>query len=131
VRYFRAIFFSLVATLSVAVLLFTEVALTEEKGPYTYKSKNRRDPFVPLIIDEIRTYTSLETIETVDDLMLEGILWDPDGGSIAILNGAILKRGDKVKNVKILEIAPTKVRLMIYNDEFELNLQEEEKEEKR
>jgi len=131
VRYVKTIFFLLVAALSVAISFFTEFALTEEKGPYTYESKNRRDPFVPLIIDDIRTYTSLETIETVDDLMLEGILWDPDGGSIAILNGAILKRGDKVNNIKILEIAPTKVRLMIYNDEFELNLQEEEKEEKR
>lgn len=118
----------LVVILSVSIFLSPKTFLAEEAKSFIYDSKGKRDPFVPLIIREFRSYANLENIETVEDLMLEGVLWDPEGGSIAVLNGVILKEGDLVNNVHILKIAPTKVFLKIDNHEYEVNLQKEEKE---
>lgn len=105
-------------------IFYEATLLSEEIKPFVYDSKGRRDPFVSLFRGEVRSYTSLDSVNTLDDLMLEGILWDSKGGSIAILNGVILSEGDKVNNIHILEITPRKVFLRLNNIEHELILEE-------
>jgi hypothetical protein len=101
-------------------------ASTDEEKEFTYDSKGKRDPFVSVIATRVENYASLENIENAEDLILEGIIWDPKGESVAILNGVILKEGDVVSTISILKIAPDKITLTINNREHEITLEEKE-----
>jgi hypothetical protein len=63
----------------------------------------KRDPFVPLISEEKKVIAGLVGIETLDDLNVEGIVPDA-AGSIAIVNGEIVRAGEVYDNLKILKI---------------------------
>jgi len=121
----KLLLLSIAAFLMIGVF-FTELSFCDESEVFEYKSKNKRDPFVPLISSYVKTYASLEDVETVDDLLLEGILWDPVNGSIAILNGVLLKEGDMVSNIRVKNIGHTNVILEIDDLEYELTLQKKE-----
>ena len=62
----------------------------------------------------------------MDDIILEGIVWDEGGASLAILNGIILKENESAGNVKITKIEPKRVTLTINENEFLIDLIEEE-----
>ncbi|PIU41573.1 MAG: hypothetical protein COS99_04480 [Candidatus Omnitrophica bacterium CG07_land_8_20_14_0_80_42_15] len=118
--------FLLAVALIAMTFIFSGIAASQETKKFTYDSKGKKDPFVPHLISDVKTYASLENVETADDLILEGIIWDAKGNSAVMLNGAILKEGDEVSNIKILKITAKKVILTIYSSEYELNLQKEE-----
>ena len=94
---------------------------------FVYNANGRRDPFMPLITENIKFGSGLVGVQTADDLNLEGIVWDPEGGSVAILNGMILKEYEQINNVKITKIEPTKITLTINNAEYTIKLIKEEK----
>jgi type II secretory pathway component PulC len=74
-----------------------------EEG-FKYDPKSKRDPFVPLI-SETGGYTSdAYEASAIEDIRLEGIVWDNVKGSIAIINGEIAKEGDFLGSVKVLKI---------------------------
>lgn len=104
---------------SLAGLLFAE----EE---FVYDSKGRRDPFAPLITQSARVSTGLENVQTVEDIILEGIVWDAHGDSIAILNGVIVSEGQQVGNVKILDINEREITFLIYDVEYRIATKGEE-----
>jgi len=105
-------------------VFFLGGALSEEATAFVYDSKGKRDPFVPLVKGAAKGYTGLDNVESADELVLEGILWDKSGGSIAVLNGVLLKEGNKVNNIQLLEIAPKKVFLLIDGEKYNLTLEE-------
>ena len=111
-------------TLALCIVFSLGNALSEEATAFVYDSKGKRDPFIPLVKGTARSHTGLDNIESVDELVLEGILWDKSGGSIAILNGVVLKEGDKVKNIQLLEIAPKGVFLLVDGEKYNLTLEE-------
>jgi len=115
------------AALLTANFIFCGIAAGGEEKAFVYDSKGKRDPFVSLIKSRVMGYASLENIESVDELVLEGILWDGEANSIAIVNGVILKKGDTINNVEVIKIMPKKVFLQIDDTEHELNLGEREK----
>jgi len=94
----------------------------EGTAAFKYEAKSRRDPFVPLITKRAKLSAGLENVQSLEDLDLEGIVWDPSGGSIAILNGIIVKEGDEIGNLKIKSIMSKKIALTINKLECEIEL---------
>ena len=72
--------------------------------PFRYDPQNRRDPFVPLVRDgRLATATAGQKIETSKPV-LYGILWDPGGRSVALINNEEARVGDKVNEYLVKEI---------------------------
>lgn len=73
---------------------------------FHYDVKNRRDPFVPLVRDgRIVTGTSRDgRLFDGSKPVLYGILWDPGGQSIALINDGEAKAGQIVDGYLVREI---------------------------
>ncbi len=84
--------------------IFSIVASSE-----SYEASAKRDPFVPLVTGEREAVRGLYGAETIDDLNVEGIVFDAKEGSVAIVNGEIVREGEVWDNVKIVTIQPNGV----------------------
>lgn len=78
-----------------------------------YDAKGRRDPFVPLLttagtLREPPAAVS-PTASAGGPLRLEGIVHDPNGPSVAIINGTIWRVGDVRDEVEVVAIEPSSV----------------------
>ena len=63
--------------------------------PSVYDAHNRRDPFVPLVREgRVLGGSSETTMGDCSQPTLGGILWDPSGHSIALINDSEFKVGD-------------------------------------
>lgn len=113
------IFFTL---LMIVLIIFVAPLQAQKEEGFTYDSKDKRDPFIPLIIKEARMVTGLEDIQVIDDVALEGIVWDPSGGSLAILNGVIMRKGEKAGSVEMIDIKEKEVTLSINGIEHKVEL---------
>ena len=92
---------------SVGLLLVGAPLALAAQGPppkATYDPGGRRDPFAPLVVDghyvtpqETRGFPGTKP-------ELYGILWDPTGTSIALINDTEAKVGDKVGDYQVAEI---------------------------
>jgi len=102
----------------------TEGDFSEEE--FVYNDNEKRDPFVPLITDSVRFGAGLVGIGSIDDITLEGIVWDPVGESLVILNGMILKEYEQVNNIKIVSIESKKITISIDKNVFTINLIKDE-----
>ena len=104
---------------------FAGVISAEEPAGFVYDARGGRDPFIPLITKKTRFATGLENIQSIDDIALEGIVWDPGGDSIAILNGIILREGEVVGDVKIKSIDRKSVSLFVNKVAHKINFVKE------
>jgi len=116
--------------------------LAEESRPaqqassegFRYDPHGRRDPFVSLVRDGRLVATIPGTRLESSRPKLSGILWDPGGQSIAIINEEEVRVGDTVIGYKVLEIREDAVVLtnggvpMILEIEFEAPPEEASKE---
>ena len=82
---------------------------------------NRRDPFVPLKEDESSTSASSVGVK------LEGIIYDPEQRSMAILNGKTYQAGDAVGAVTVVKILKDHVVVSVGEEEKNLWIREDEK----
>ena len=85
-----------------------------EPPPFQYEPGSHRDPFLPLVRDgrlvgdeATAQDTPVESFKPV----LYGVLWDPGGQSIAMINDTEVKVGDMVGDYRLLEIRPDSVVL--------------------
>ena len=80
-----------------------------------YQAKTRRDPFISLVVTSMKQNSgALATVENIDQIRLEGIVTDPNPAkSAAVANGSLLKVGDEVGFVKVLEIRSNGVRFSV------------------
>ena len=101
----------------------TGVASAEET--YEYDSKNKRDPFVPLISGSGAYMSDAYGITGIKDVRLEGIVWDDAKGSVAIINGEIVEEGQKIGEVKVLEIKDDSVIFDVGGEEVRVELRSE------
>ena len=74
------------------------------EGPFRYDSKSRRDPFVALVRDGRLIAAGPGTRLEASTPVLYGILWDPGGNSIAMINDGEVKVGDWVGQYQVREI---------------------------
>ena len=86
-----------ILVLSISGLVFAEEG-------FKYNAKGRRDPFIPLISESGGYASDAYEASAVEDIRLEGIVWDDAKGSIAIINGEIAREGDSIGSIKILKI---------------------------
>ena len=62
------------------------------------------------------------SILTIDDVVFQGIIVAPDGARSAIINGEIMKQGDKIERVEIVEVGPTYVKLKVNEEDHSIDL---------
>lgn len=86
-----------------------------------YESGNRRDPFIPLVgPNGIAAQKIAQT-----NLHIEGIVIDPEGGSLALIDGEFYKQGDSIGKATIISIFPDRVILEQDDEEKTLWIREE------
>jgi hypothetical protein len=85
-----------------------------------YDDGNRRDPFTPLSGLQGNVRRSPDA-----DLHIGGIIYDPMGGSIAVLNGESYREGDQIGNVTLISIFKDRVILQQEDAEKTLWIREE------
>ncbi|MDP3769283.1 MAG: hypothetical protein Q8S13_14820 [Dehalococcoidia bacterium] len=77
--------------------------------PYRYDPGTARDPFIALV-REGRLIGGMQPGQTdMGKPVLFGILWDPGGRSIALINDVEAKVGDTVGAYRVVEIRPDAV----------------------
>ena len=76
------------------------------QGAFRYDARGLRDPFRPLIQDGRVVGVSGRSLSTAerDQPVLYGILWDPGGSSMALINDLEVKVGDTVNGYRVTEI---------------------------
>lgn len=112
-----------------AALLTAVVFLFAQKSPcqiFKYDARGKRDPFIPLIGALKRVKVSgLENVVSVDDIKLQGIAVGPGGKKTIVINGRMMKEGDRAGVVEILKIDKRSVTLVVGGAEYSVNLSKE------
>lgn len=93
---------------------------------FTYDSKGKRDPFIPLVGKGRGPLYTKVAVDSEEGIYLEGIVWDPGGVSVAIINGEIVTEGGLVGDFKVKKIRREGVILVKDGEEHVVNLIKEE-----
>jgi len=105
-----------------ALVIFIFLAISsgfgEEPG-FVYDPKGKRDPFIPA---ELAQKEKLQIKGRIEDIRLEGILWDRRGDSFAIINDEILKAGDTIMGFKILKIEKDRIIFSSGEDSYSIRM---------
>lgn len=96
-----------------------------EDQHFVYDDHGKRDPFWKLVSPS-GSILNFETDLLITDLNLEGIIFDPSGNSLAIINGAVVKPKDKLGLYIVSKIEEKKVILLKGQESFVLELKKEE-----
>ncbi len=117
-------------TFIVSVALLTAVIfLFIQKSPcqvFKYDTRGKRDPFVPLVgAFERAKISGLENVVSIDDVRLEGIAVGPGGKKTVVMNGKMMKEGDRTGVVEILKIDKEAVTLMVGGARYSIDLPKE------
>jgi hypothetical protein len=99
------------------------LAFAEET--FVYDSKGKRDPLMPLVTSQ-GYIVNVEEELFASDMNLEGIIFDINGNSLAIINGKVVRRGDNIGSYNIQEIEQAKVVLIKGAETYTLELKKEE-----
>ena len=95
-----------------ALALWCAILLAEQ-GKFVYDSHEKVDPFFPIVSEEgdfLVSFVVSEAPEKVN-LILEGIVWDAGGDSLAIINGVMVRKGEWLNNYKVIQIENDRVTL--------------------
>ncbi len=106
--------------------IFASIITAGAQNQFAYDSKGKRDPFIALVTSDGRLLKLDTTEEVKGDLNLEGIIFDKNGVSFAIVNGAVVKIGDIVGDNQVLKIEKDKVIFIKDGATFDLELKKEE-----
>lgn len=96
-----------------------------EKNEFKYDDHDKRDPFWKLIGSRGMIVSYDQDIQ-VAEMVLEGVMAEPEGGSVAIINGNIVKPNDKVGHYIIKEINVNTVILEKGKEIYTLKLKKED-----
>ena len=108
-KYLRILFASITAISSV---IFFDYVAKSFADDIHYESAGRRDPFIPLVGEHGEVSKGFDS----KGMNVEGIVFDPNHGSLALINGEFYKQGDKVQNALVTGIHKDRVTLS-QNDE--------------
>jgi hypothetical protein len=100
---------------------------------FVYDDEGRRNPFVPLVSVDGR-FVQMEKAQKKEnkassslDFFVEGIIIDKYGLSYAIVNGKVVKVGDKLEDYQVLMIEEKRVTLIKEGEPFVIDWKKEEK----
>jgi hypothetical protein len=106
----------------IGLLLLILAAGSLNAEEIAYDAGKRRDPFVPLTGEDSELVSASSS-----GVKLEGIIYDPDGRSMAILNGKAYQAGEAVGDAKVVRIQKDQVVVSTGGEEQILRIREEEK----
>ncbi len=115
----------LVASVRTGIVFAATQPSPEESIVAEYDSHGKRDPFWPLV-SPLGSLINYETEFQVTDMKLEGIISGADGQNLAIINGHIVQRNDRLGPFTVTRIEKDLVVLIKDQQEFELKLKKEE-----
>ena len=104
--------------------LLTSVSADDQKD-FIYEDNGRRDPLSPVVSAD-GAVLSYDGDFNVSDLVLEGVMLNPKGKDIAIVNGRLFSTGDVIGDYKVETISQQRVVLLKGTERFELQLKKEE-----
>ena len=105
--------------IALLIFLFTNSVYAQEN--FVYNDHGKRDPFVPLVSSAGMVVTYDEDL-SVNDLSLEGIVADPSGNNIAIVNGKVVKANDRIGPYVVSMIVQDHVEFLKGSEKFVLRL---------
>lgn len=111
--------------LNILILLFIICSVCLAKTPecdFEYQSKGRRDPFIALVTKDGRILPGAREVSETGTIELEGIIWDPQGNSIAIINGKLFKERQRFYDLQVLKIRKASVILQKEGEVMVINL---------
>ncbi len=104
----------------VSILIVAPPVYAQDKA-HTYDEHGKVDPFRP-ILSEVGAVIKYDTEITINDMILEGIVADPKGNNVAIINGKIVKPADKAGPFTVEAIGVEQVDLSKDGEHFMLKL---------
>ncbi|MBM3254745.1 MAG: hypothetical protein FJZ08_00360 [Candidatus Omnitrophica bacterium] len=116
----------ILAALVIFCLACVNCALCQEQ--IKYDAGSRRDPFIPLVTPDGRLLNLDAEREEKSSLLLEGIIYDKFGISYAVVNGMVVKIGDKISDYQVLKIDANKAVFIKDGETQEIILKKEEEE---
>jgi len=97
---------------------------------FVYNSHEKRDPFVPPYLqDQVKKKSQDKSIKkTVDyrSIMLQAVVYDPEGESAVIINGQIMKINDKTDFFVVKDIMNDRAVVEVFGERKVLKLREDE-----
>lgn len=105
------------------LILFCAAAMAQDE--FTYDSRGKRNPFIPLVTPDGRLL-KLEQEQGVQDLNIHGIIYDKLGVSYAIVNSDVVGVGDTVGDYRVLKVLPNKVIFIKDGQAVEIEISKEE-----
>lgn len=110
------------------MLLFLLLTFSFSQEQFVYDAKGKRNPFIPLVTPDGRLI-KVSAQEAKGALSLEGIIYDENGVSYCLINGAPSKIGDIVgESYQVLKIEQKKVIFIKDGELTEVLLKEGESE---
>ena len=100
------------------------LAFASDDEQFVYDSQGNRDPFMPLLTKDGRPITTYSKIDSIHDVIIEGILYDPQGASIVIINDMILKQADSTNGVTVKKIEKNSVVLSFKGEDHTFKIKE-------
>ena len=92
---------------------------------FTYKDNGNRDPFISLVTPDGRILPGARVVSDSENIELEGIIWDPNGKSVAIINGKLVKEKQRIMKMQVLKIKQASVILQKEGKVIVVNLKKE------
>ncbi|MEI6631202.1 MAG: hypothetical protein WCL25_01135 [bacterium] len=114
----------ILASLAIFCLACVSCGLCQEQ--FKYDAGSRRDPFIPLVTPDGRLINLDAEKESKASLSIEGIIYDKNGVSYAVVNGNVVKIGDFVGDCQVLKIETNKVTFIKQGETQEILLKKEE-----
>jgi len=96
------------------------------EADFVYDAQNKRNPFIPLITPDGRLLKLDQEAGGIKDILLEGIIYDKNGLSYAIINAEVVRIGDSIGNYRVLKIEEKKIILIKEGEISEMELSKEE-----
>ncbi len=119
----QAIFSSII----IIIICFFAICAQAKEGEFSYNSNDKRDPFSPLVSSDGRILFGARTAAAQPEqpemkMALEGVIWDPEGKSLAIINGTPVKEQERILGLQVLKIKKDSVILQKEGKVFVINL---------
>jgi hypothetical protein len=92
---------------------------------FQYTAQDRRNPFHPLVASDGRML-QLDRQPDLAAFSLQGIIYDAEGYSYALVNGEVVKVGDIIGGYQIWKIEEKKIILRKDGQKSEIKLEQEE-----
>ncbi|MBI3312505.1 MAG: hypothetical protein HYZ88_03155 [Candidatus Omnitrophica bacterium] len=113
-------------TPAAAVIFVGMILSMAPRAGAVYNAKGKRDPFVPLLTAEGQRIhppgLDEETTVGVSGLILQGIVFDPQGDSTAVINGKIVREQEEIIGMRVIRIQPSAVVVLAEGQEHRLEL---------